>query len=269
MAFTNPHPAPMVAGERLTTTILNALLELTNSAIDGAGGGTYNLTNPLVIRDDLVEVDDLQVNDDLTVDDDVQIGGDAHVDGTIEADFDVIAVQTVRGDNVEATTNVYCVGVVATTGTFSGACTVGGALTVTGAATFNGSATFNDPATFHDSATFNDPTAFNDPATFAAQTRFPVVHGSDADPGLLPGRVYIATPSTFRVWTLPTSGVSPGDWIWVCVDAENSNQISLSGFGLAGGTGYLIRSNGEAGHQMAVLAVRAGGRWNAILNQPI
>jgi hypothetical protein len=78
MSFTNPAPngGAYVTGDLIDEAEINYWCSILPDCVDGAGGGTYTLSAPLIFAGDVVEVDDLVVNDDLIVGDDALISGD-------------------------------------------------------------------------------------------------------------------------------------------------------------------------------------------------
>lgn len=82
MTLPRVKPSDWAFGEILTSAQMNQLDTNVSNAVDGAGGGTYTLSAPLVINganmtvgQDLFVGDDLDVADDLTVHGDITFTG--------------------------------------------------------------------------------------------------------------------------------------------------------------------------------------------------
>lgn len=122
MTLVNPKPLGYAYGELLPSADVNSVWSQLTHAVDGAGGGSYTLSNPLSIDGDTVTIDDLEaatanvtgaatvdtltvtssVAGDLTLDDDLTVTGsstfdDVGVGGNLAA-VDVFA------DNVNVAT---------------------------------------------------------------------------------------------------------------------------------------------------------------------
>lgn len=94
--------------------------------------------------------------------------------------------------------------------------------------------------------------------------RTPIVFDSDTDPGMVPGRTYLALPTANRVWNLPTVGVSANDWVEVAIKAQNAtHNIQVNGF-VSGGI-VTVSNTGAGGHYRRLKAVFDGTDWHQII----
>lgn len=119
MSFTNPAPiGGYVTGDLIDESEINYWCSILPDAIDGAGGGTYTLSAPLIIDGDTVEIETLNVAGELDVAGDVTLG-------------------TTVLNLVDVTGDLDAAGSIHVTQNFS----VGGISEFTGAATFDGNVT--------------------------------------------------------------------------------------------------------------------------------
>lgn len=151
MSFTNPAPlGGYITGDLIDESEINYWCSVLPDCIDGAGGGTYTLSNPLIINGDDVTFGanldvgvDLSVGDDLVVGDHLSVGGDAVIgdDLTVTDDAGIGGDLTVTGSaNVGVDLNV--TGDVTIDGTIFGAGINGSTLQIASTTTIGGATTF-------------------------------------------------------------------------------------------------------------------------------
>lgn len=75
MSFSNPKPLGYAYGELLPSGHVNSVWSQLPNALDGIGGGTYALVNPLTISGDTVSIDTLSVPTELLVDGAAEFAG--------------------------------------------------------------------------------------------------------------------------------------------------------------------------------------------------
>jgi len=127
MSFTNPKPLGYSTGDLIDESEINYWTSILPDCIDGAGGGTYTLSAPLIINGDEVDIDTLFVTGTggLTVNHAMYVAGDVTLGSNVLSDtLTVTAEANLEGDLI-----------------VSGSTNLGGLLAVTGITGFTGAVT--------------------------------------------------------------------------------------------------------------------------------
>lgn len=141
--FNNPAPVGGYAtGDQITETQINYWCSALPDCVDGAGGGTYTLSAPLIFNGSNVTF-----GADVTVGNDLQVGGTVStVDVLASGDIDIADDLFVAGTvftNVLSATGAATLG---TTLTVTGPTALLSTLAVTGTASFNGNVNLGNGA---------------------------------------------------------------------------------------------------------------------------
>lgn len=235
--------------ERLKSTQINYIEDNLVHALDGYGGGSYSLNNPLSVLGDLVTFDDLTVNDRLDVLDGYIVnahlglttitGNVTHASGSfneLRTSGDALITDDciVGGDltvgypsgsttTLVGTTSI--VGALSVTGAVvTGNATVGGTLGVTGGAVITGGLAIYGNLTAVSAASFNDTLSFSSTGRIVPKG----VIGPDADHTftVFDAQHITALITTARNYRLSSTGVVEGDTIRV-VNATSHNLVVI------------------------------------------
>jgi hypothetical protein len=201
MTLTNPKPLGWAFGEILTSAQMNSFGTQLTRALDGTGGGSYTLTNPLVLAGDVVEFDDVVINDDLTVDDDALVSGDLTVGGSLSL-VGTAFLGTVAASSVST-----------------------GALTASGATALNGNVTLGNSGT--DLTTLAGILGFT--GTGRVQMTGTVHPNANTAVDVAASRWNSAAPSgSAKSYTLSCTNEADGDW-FAFYNNNGSENVLLAG----------------------------------------
>ncbi len=170
MSFTNPAPVGGYAtGDLIDESEINYWCTALPDCVDGAGGGTYALSNPLTITGDVVTFDDLVVNDDLTISGDTIIGSASAdtliVNATTTFDNDV-TIGSSTADTFSVLAHATMFGNLTVNGNTVLGNASGDTLTVTATATFENGVTIGSSSA--DALGVNSTATFNNDVTIGA-----------------------------------------------------------------------------------------------------
>lgn len=208
MSFTNPAPlGAYITGNLIDESEINYWCSILPDCIDGAGGGTYTLSNPLIITGDIVEIEDLEA-DDIVV-------------ATMTAGDIVTTTFTVTDINLSGT----IFGGGSSAASFSDLSSTGN-LSCGGALTAEGNTTLG--TTSADTITANATASFLSTLSF----RFKTIAGADADTAFTSASagsiVYTESMSTNRAYTFSGS-FSAGHWFLFKHRASGGHTLTVNG----------------------------------------
>lgn len=209
MTFVNIAPlGGYVTGDLIDESEINYWCAALPDCMDGAQGGTYNLSNPLIVQGDDFEVDDLIVNDSIIAD---------------TATIDTATIDEIIGGGLGGLLQV------------TGDLTVSDSLGVTGSAIFSGNVTLGNAAA--DTITLNGVLGGG-----TGRVLETAIIANDADQSIdVLSYRNIVVPSTVtatRTYTLTASGAVDGDWFtFKNLDTAGQQLAGVSSLLIAAGFG--------------------------------
>ncbi len=228
MSFTNPAPfGAYVTGDVIDETEINYWCSILPDCVDGAGGGTYTLSAPLILNGDDVEIESLIVTGDIELG---SASGDVlTVNATAAFGADVIL-----GSGGALTVN-------STASVFTNGVTFSSTTTHTGTATFNGNVSLGNAAT--DVTTLTGVIAPS--GTGHIRTTGLVSTGTASIDVNQYHYILLGTGATVTT-TLTASNAADGDWFWLRNGSGNAQTLAgVASFSAPDGSTYMfIRVSG-------------------------
>lgn len=225
MSFTNPAPlGGYITGDLIDESQINYWCSILPDCIDGAGGGTYTLSNPLLIN-----------GDDVSIGENLDVGTDLTTDGLIVTGATTIGSST--GDLLVVNSTSIMTTV-----------TVGNSLTVSGNAILNGNATVAGTLTANGNTVLGNATSDTTTVAGPLQFLFKTSIAANADTMYTAadsGQVYFLDGSmgTNRAYTF-TGSFTAGNWFLFKHRAAGGATHTINGLATVAGQGVLWIYNG-------------------------
>lgn len=243
MSFSLVNPLGWNTGDVLTEDQINDLDTDHANAVDGAGGGTYTLTAPLVFKGDNIEIDE-----DLTVGGDLDVDGVTTVKGFLA---DPAAIFEVSGNDVTISALVSVTGAT---------CTLGSSTTSINSGTINIGNASGDAVALQGTTTFTAPFI----GSGAGRIRPRVTLGGDANASYGPATadiVYVTTGTLTadRQYTISDTSAANGDCITFVNEQSNFHVEILNPS--ASTIGFVENDDGKI---TSYTFIRVSGTWRIL-----